>query len=54
MLKSARYASAIKSLRSEVVKRASPGERTIAALFPNAYSGWPGGWSQNRLEQVYH
>lgn len=30
------------------------GERTLARLFPAGGYGWPGGWSQDRLEQVSH
>jgi phage portal protein BeeE len=37
-----------------VEKRATPGERIFASLFPNRGTGWPGGWSQDRLEQVLH
>lgn len=37
-----------------VEKRATPGERVLGALFPNRGVGFPGGWSQDRLEQVLH
>ncbi len=53
-MKSTRYLPAIKSFRSEVQKRASRGERIIGSLFPTRGTGWPGGWSQDRLEQVLH
>lgn len=32
----------------------SRGERLLGSLFPNQGTGWPGGWSQNRVEQVLH
>src|SRR5262245_33550516 len=34
--------------------KSSRGERTLASLFPGGRYGWPGGWSQDRLEQVTH
>lgn len=40
--------SALDFTRSRVVrKRASPGERVMASLFPTRSYGWPGGWSQD-------
>lgn len=33
---------------------ASPGERAFGAMFPNRGTGWPGGWGQDRVEQVMH
>jgi HK97 family phage portal protein len=41
-------------LKSFVRKLATPGERFFASLFPAIGIGWPGGWSQNRHEQVQH
>lgn len=38
----------------EVRKRASRGEKILGQLFPSRGSGFPGGWSQDRLEQVFH
>jgi len=37
-----------------VEKRATPGERIMRSFFPSAGTGWPGGWSQDRLEYVHH
>lgn len=37
-----------------IEKRASRGEYVLGSLFPNRGVGWPGGWSQDRLEQVLH
>ena len=45
---------AMNNLGGEVRKRASRGERIMGSLFPNRGTGWPGGWSQDRLEQVLH
>lgn len=45
---------AARTFRGPVAKRASRGERVMGALFPNRGIGWPGGWSQDRLEQVTH
>lgn len=39
---------------SRKVRPPSKGERVMGALFPNRGVGWPGGWSQDRLEQVLH
>lgn len=44
----------IRGLRNGVAKKASPGERVLTSLFPNRGTGWPGGWSQDRMEQVLH
>lgn len=44
----------IKFTTQVVTKRASRGERIMGALFPSRGIGWPGGWSQDRLEQVLH
>lgn len=41
-------------LRTSVLKRATAGERIIGSMFPNRGTGWPGGWSQDRVEQVMH
>ena len=50
-----KYLSALRSARNGVVtKRASRGERVLTAMFPNRGVGWPGGWSQDRAEQVLH
>lgn len=50
-----KYLTALRSHRANVIeKRASPGERVLGSLFPNRGTGWPGGWSQDRLEQVLH
>lgn len=38
----------------QVLKRASRGELVLGSLFPNRGTGWPGGWSQDRVEQVLH
>lgn len=46
------YLPALRGIRRSVQKRATPGERVLAALFPSRGTGWPGGWSQDRLEQV--
>ncbi len=35
-------------------KRATRGEKVLGSLFPTRGTGWPGGWSQDRLEQVLH
>lgn len=48
------YASQVKALSRQVSKSATKGERILGALFPNRGTGFPGGWSQNRLEQVQH
>jgi phage portal protein BeeE/2'-5' RNA ligase len=50
-LKSARHLS---TLRGAVTKRATPGERIMGKLFPNRGVGFPGGWSQDRIQQVQH
>ncbi len=39
---------------SQVLKRATPGERVLGSLFPARGTGWPGGWSGDRLEMVQH
>ena len=39
---------------AQVLKKAPRGERVLASLFPNRGVGWPGGWSQDRLEQTLH
>lgn len=44
----------LKGLKRGVSKKASPGERVLTSLFPNRGTGWPGGWSQDRSEQVLH
>lgn len=48
-----RYLDALRS-RRVVAKRASPGERVIGSFFPNRGAGWPGGWSSDRAEQIFH
>jgi len=38
-----------------VSKSATPGERILGRLFPAAHgTGYPGGWSQDRISQVQH
>ena len=53
-MKFRQYASQVKALSRQVTKSATKGERILGALFPNRGTGFPGGWSQNRLEQVQH
>lgn len=54
-MKCASYIPALREASNRTVqKRASPGERIMASLFPSRGTGWPGGWSQDRLEQVLH
>lgn len=55
-MKCDKYLSALRATRggTEVRKRASRGELVLGSLFPNRGTGWPGGWSQDRLEQVLH
>lgn len=36
------------------IRQPTRGERVLASLFPNRGTGWPGGWSQDRVEQVMH
>ncbi len=46
----AKYIPAVREVR----KRASRGEKVLGQLFPSRGSGFPGGWSQDRLEAVFH
>jgi hypothetical protein len=41
-------------LKTPVEKRATKGERIIGQLLPSGRTGWPGGWSQDRLQFVNH
>lgn len=50
-MKCNKYLPAIRDLRT---KKATRGERVIASLFPNRGTGFPGGWSNDRIEQVMH
>lgn len=54
-MKCEKFLNALRSARGGAVrKRASRGEMVLGSLFPNRGTGWPGGWSQDRLEQVLH
>ncbi len=48
MIKSSRHLAGLRA------KRASPGERVIASVFPSRGSGYPGYWFSDRIQQVYH
>lgn len=37
-----------------ITKRATRGERVLGSLIPSRGLGYPGGWSQDRIEQVLH
>src|SRR5262245_47089170 len=50
-----RYLPALREYKQrQVTKRETPGARILASLFPTRGTGWPGGWSQDRLEQSLH
>lgn len=53
-MKSTAYLPAIKRAFNHRVKTATRGERIIGSMFPNRGIGWPGGWTQDRGEQVQH
>jgi Phage portal protein len=54
VLKCEAYLPSLKSLGSRVSKSATRGERVLSSLFPNRGTGFPGGWSADRLEQILH
>lgn len=53
-MKSSKFGNIIRGFQSQVSKRATKGERVLSSLFPNRGIGWPGGWGEDRLEQVLH
>ncbi len=53
-MKSTKFSGIIKGFQSQVQKRATKGERIMGSLFPNRGIGWPGGWGEDRIEQVLH
>lgn len=53
-MRSEHFHKAIKAVQAVNGRRTSRGERVLGALFPARGTGWPGGWSQDRLEAVLH
>jgi predicted double-glycine peptidase len=53
-MKSSKYLPSLRSASTVREKHATRGERILGSLFPNRGTGFPGGWSQDRVEQVLH